>query len=40
VANTGQVSSRITDVLPAAEIVRSTWSEIEQALDAARSRAT
>jgi enoyl-[acyl-carrier protein] reductase II len=40
VANTGQVSSRITELLPAGEIVRRTWSEIEAALDAARSRAT
>jgi len=39
VANTGQVSSRIADLLPVSEIVRQTWVEIEQALDAARSRA-
>lgn len=39
VANTGQVSSRIGELLPAADIVRSTWGEIENALDAARSRA-
>jgi enoyl-[acyl-carrier protein] reductase II len=39
VANTGQVSSRIADLLPVAEIVRSTWIEIEKALDAARARA-
>ena len=38
VANTGQVSSRIADLLPVAEIVRRTWVEIEAALDAARSR--
>ena len=38
VANTGQVSSRITGLLPASEIVRRTWCEIEAALDAARSR--
>ena len=39
VANTGQVSSRIADLLPVAEIVRTTWNEIEKVLDAARSRA-
>lgn len=39
VANTGQVSSRIGDLLPVAEIVRTTWNEIEKVLDAARSRA-
>jgi enoyl-[acyl-carrier protein] reductase II len=39
VANTGQVSSRIAGLLPAAEIVRRTWVEIEAALDAARARA-
>ena len=38
VANTGQVSSRIADLLPVAEIVRRTWVEIEAALDGARSR--
>lgn len=38
VANTGQVSSRIGDLLPVAEIVRQTWIEIEEVLDAARSR--
>ncbi|MGE0214196.1 NAD(P)H-dependent flavin oxidoreductase [Mycolicibacterium sp.] len=38
VANTGQVSSRITDLRPVAEIVRRTWCEIEEVLDAARSR--
>ena len=38
VANTGQVSSRIAELLPVAEIVRRTWAEIEAALDAARSR--
>ena len=38
VANTGQVSSRIEELLPVAEIVRRTWVEIEAALDAARSR--
>jgi enoyl-[acyl-carrier protein] reductase II len=40
VANTGQVSARITDLLPVSEIVRRTWSEIEKALDTARFRAT
>ena len=39
VANTGQVSSRIADLLPVADIVRQTWVEIEAVLDAARSRA-
>ena len=39
VANTGQVSSRIADLLPVADIVRRTWGEIEAVLDAARSRA-
>jgi enoyl-[acyl-carrier protein] reductase II len=39
VANTGQVSSRIADLLPVADIVRRTWVEIETVLDAARSRA-
>lgn len=40
VANTGQVSSRITGLLPAAEIVRRTWEEIEAALDAGSRRVT
>ncbi|KUH82903.1 MULTISPECIES: nitronate monooxygenase [unclassified Mycobacterium] len=39
VANTGQVSSRIRDLLPVEEIVRRTWTEIEAALAAAGSRA-
>ena len=39
VANTGQVSSRIADLLPVADIVRTTWVDIEAVLDAARSRA-
>ena len=39
VANTGQVSSRITDLLPASEIVRRMWCETEAALDAAKARA-
>ena len=38
VANTGQVSSRIADLLPVADIVRHTWADIETALDAARTR--
>ena len=32
VANTGQVSSRIGELLPVAEIVRRTWVEIEGVL--------
>lgn len=39
VANTGQVSSRIAELLPVAEIVKRTWAEVEEALEAARSRA-
>jgi enoyl-[acyl-carrier protein] reductase II len=39
VANTGQVSSRIGELLPVAEIVRRTWIEIEGVLEAARLRA-
>ena len=38
VANTGQVSSRIAELLPVAEIVRSTWRDIEAVLHGARSR--
>ncbi|MEB3064789.1 MULTISPECIES: NAD(P)H-dependent flavin oxidoreductase [Mycolicibacter] len=38
VANTGQVSSRIVDLLPVAEIIRRTWGDIEAVLDDARSR--
>ncbi len=38
VANTGQVSSRIGELLPVADIVCGTWAEIEAALDSARSR--
>ena len=37
VANTGQVSSRITGLLPVSEIVRRTWTDIEAALAAAAS---
>jgi enoyl-[acyl-carrier protein] reductase II len=39
VANTGQVSSRIAELLPVAEIVRRTWGDIEDVLEDARSRA-
>lgn len=39
VANTGQVSSRIVELLPVAEIIRRTWDEIEAVLDQARPRA-
>ncbi|WP_048635184.1 NAD(P)H-dependent flavin oxidoreductase [Mycolicibacterium aurum] len=38
VANTGQVSSRITDLQPVADIVRRTWCDIEAVLDDARTR--
>lgn len=38
VANTGQVSSRIRELLPVADIVRSTWTEIDAALTDAKSR--
>jgi enoyl-[acyl-carrier protein] reductase II len=38
VANTGQVSSRIIDLAPAAQIVKQTWSEIENVLRDGRSR--
>jgi len=38
VANTGQVSSRITELQPASQIVKQTWSEIENALREGRSR--
>lgn len=38
VANTGQVSARITEVLPAAEIVERTWCEIEKVLEQSRAR--
>jgi enoyl-[acyl-carrier protein] reductase II len=39
VANTGQVSSRIAELLPVADIVRQTWIEISGVLEAARLRA-
>ena len=38
VANTGQVSSRISELLPVAEIIRQTWGQIEAALETARAR--
>jgi len=38
VANTGQVSSRIAELLPVAEIVRRTWGDIETVLADARAR--
>jgi enoyl-[acyl-carrier protein] reductase II len=38
VANTGQVSSRIVELLPVAEIVRRTWGDIKEVLDDAMSR--
>ena len=38
VANTGQVSSRITDLRPVADIVRSTWGDIQAVLDESRTR--
>ncbi|MDT5010118.1 MAG: enoyl-[acyl-carrier protein] reductase [Mycobacterium sp.] len=38
VANTGQVSARVNEVLPVAEIVRNTWSGMIHAIDAARTR--
>lgn len=38
VANTGQVSARITEVLPAAEIVKRTWCDIEKVLEQSRAR--
>ncbi|KUI43831.1 2-nitropropane dioxygenase [Mycobacterium sp. IS-1590] len=38
VANTGQVSSRISELLPVADIVRRTWTEIDAALTDAKSR--
>ncbi|WP_179471074.1 NAD(P)H-dependent flavin oxidoreductase [Mycolicibacterium vinylchloridicum] len=38
VANTGQVSSRIVEVLPVADIIRSTWVEAQSALRGAAAR--
>ncbi|OBK80368.1 nitronate monooxygenase [Mycobacterium sp. 1164985.4] len=37
-ANTGQVSSRIQELLPVADIVQRTWNEIDAALTDAKSR--
>jgi enoyl-[acyl-carrier protein] reductase II len=39
VANTGQVSSRIADLPPVADIVRDTWGGIAAVLDSAAARA-
>lgn len=39
VANTGQVSSRIVELLPVADIVRETWCGIASELESARTRA-
>jgi len=38
VANTGQVSSRIEEVLPVSRLVQEMWSGCTAALDAGRSR--
>ena len=38
VANTGQVSSRISELLPVADIVRRTWCDAEALLGEARTR--
>ena len=38
VANTGQVSSRIFEILPVADIVRGTWLGAQDALAAAAKR--
>jgi enoyl-[acyl-carrier protein] reductase II len=38
VANTGQVSSRIVEVLPVADVIRSTWVDAQTALTAAAAR--
>ena len=38
VANTGQVSSRILEILPVAEIVRGTWQDAGQVLGSAAAR--
>ncbi|WP_445169670.1 NAD(P)H-dependent flavin oxidoreductase [Mycolicibacterium sp. Dal123E01] len=38
VANTGQVSSRIVEVLPVADVVRDTWDGAQSALSAATAR--
>ncbi|MCP9272922.1 nitronate monooxygenase [Mycolicibacterium sp. CAU 1645] len=39
VANTGQVSSRIVDLPPVADIVRETWAGVAAVLDSAAARA-
>jgi enoyl-[acyl-carrier protein] reductase II len=38
VANTGQASARIVDLPTVADIVRTTWTDVEHRLDSARSR--
>ena len=38
VANTGQVSSRIAEILPVADVIRSTWDGARDALSAAAAR--
>ena len=38
VANTGQVSSRIAEILPVAEVIRDTWEGAREALCAASVR--
>jgi enoyl-[acyl-carrier protein] reductase II len=38
VANTGQVSSRIVDIVPVADVIRSTWVGAQSALTAAAAR--
>jgi len=38
VANTGQVSSRIVEILPVAEVIRSTWEGAQEALTSAWAR--
>lgn len=38
VANTGQVSSRIVEILPVADVIRSTWDGARDALSAAAAR--
>lgn len=38
VANTGQVSSRIDEVVPVAQLVKEMWAGCQDALDAGRTR--
>jgi NAD(P)-dependent dehydrogenase (short-subunit alcohol dehydrogenase family) len=38
VANTGQVSSRIVEILPVADVIRGTWDGARNALSAAAAR--